>query len=141
MNSTNFINNPLIVIPQQGPYSFQGDLKDDPNQYLDGVYLHGKVETDAGYDCIGFVNLCPDIERVNSCLHVPKDLLDDGIYPCKLSFNDKPCTMFYWKQISYHGINEDKEIFISHRGLIVYDQDLKSRDYAFNKYILKEITL
>lgn len=74
-------------------------------------YLHGKIETDAGFDIFGIKERIPT---------------KDGIYKCV--FEKKECTMFLWNRMGS-----------SPSGLVVYNDDKNAYEDAENKYKNKEM--
>ena len=72
---------------------------------MDSVYLHGKLEDDAGFDLFGISGI--------------EEELSDGVYDCQ--FRGKPCRMWIWTPKGCIG---------RQKGLVAYLSDLKSVLYA-----------
>ena len=84
------------------------------------TYLHGKLESDAGYDCYGVLN-CVFPVREDIPQLVDRTKMETGIYPCQ--YQDKPCTLYFWKCT-----------YLDPHGLVVYDDDVDAVAYAKKKY-------
>lgn len=100
------------------PDTQETDLK---TKRLSYTYLHGQLETDCGYDCYAFANC--DLPVHDNSNYIDHNQLKDGEYPC--IYQNKSCTLYFWH------CNRN-----SPHGLIVYNNDLESVEYAKNK--LKE---
>lgn len=72
------------------------------------TYLHGKLETEIGYD-VYYIENCT--------LTLP---LSKGVY--ELSHNGIKCLLYFWKTS------------LTDCGLVVYENDIKSNTYAKIKY-------
>jgi len=95
-------------------------------------YLHGQLQDDAGYDIFGFLDFPAEIKKdeLNGERYIDAEMIKEGIYPCE--FERKPCTFFYWLEPSRPG---------GHGGLVVYDDDIESYEYAKECYESKEACL
>lgn len=93
----------LTIIPDTSEY------KNIKNKFMSGIYLHGKLEQEVGYDLFG-------IAELEKCL-------PDGVYDC--NFKDIPCKMWIW---SLRGSENHQ------KGLVVYADDSESMDYAESCY-------
>jgi len=92
------------------------DKYNDNNRYQ-GTYLHGKLESDFGYDIFAF-------DR--------KQNFDQGIHNFTLNVEGKEqdVTFFLWKNRLPNRGNP-------WRGLMVYSKDEQSYQYALEKYKIK----
>ncbi len=80
-------------------------------------FLHGDLETDCKHDVFGFSNKIENFKK-----------LKEGIYNCH--YKNKLCTFFYWDSKYGQGVLK--------KGLVVYNDDIKSLKYAKKCYKLKE---
>jgi hypothetical protein len=94
---------------------------------LSYTYLHGQLESDCGYDCYGISN-CDLPLKKDSDTMIDHTLLKDGEYPCV--YNNKPCTLYFW----HCSINHP-------HGLVVYNDDLDSVEYAKSKLLEKPVSI
>lgn len=92
------------------------------------TYLHGKLEKDVGYDCYELA-LKEELFQLNENDRVIVDPKNNGMY--QLFFNTKACTMFLW---TIDGTPKQ-------RGLVVYNEDIKSYTYALECYLNEEVVL
>jgi hypothetical protein len=79
-------------------------------------YLHGNLESDAGYDCF-HVNKIPDT---------------DGLFSCIVQF-DKYAIHAYWFKWS--------DLQGRQHGLVVQQNDIESIEFAMQKYMAKPSTI
>ena len=123
------------IIPETSEYEKQtkGAIR------ISYTYLHGKIESDAGYDIFGIKGwgLLDGLNLENNYLGseynrkrgTKVDVNLTGVHNC--TFNNKPCTFFLWTANhwdSHSGI-------VRYHGLVVYDDDKEAYEYALNKYI------
>lgn len=109
------------------------------HHYLGGVYLHGKVESANGYDCVEIIedecdafayrlNTYSD-GSITETLDIP-----NGIYECKVYGYDKPCTAFIWRHTYSDG-------HVHMHGLIVDNEDTWYYNDAKQKYENKSYSI
>lgn len=102
-----------------------------PRRRISYCYLHGKLESDIGYDLFGFQVEQSKLTEDNH--YIKPDELEDGIYPCVLDniSHLRDCLFYYWKRarIGEHG------------GLVVYADDVEANSYARRMYDEKSMTL
>lgn len=109
------------------------------HHYLGGVYLHGKVESANGYDCVEIIEDECDAFAYRLSTDSSKttvELLDipTGTYECKVYGYDKPCTAFIWR-------HEYADGHIHMHGLIVDNEDKAWYEDAENKFNEKCLTI
>jgi hypothetical protein len=115
----------MKIIPETEKYKNIKNVK-----RISYCYLHGNLCIDAEFDIFGFIDFIVDIPK-NGTSYIAPDIIDDGIYSCE--FEGVPCTFFYWNSKGgAHGIN---------RGLVVYNNDKISYEYAKKCYDNKELCI
>lgn len=95
-------------------------MSDTKIQPTIGVYLHGKLEKENGYD------LC----KVDECESGFYRNKEDGIYPCTVEMtngNRYEATMYLWQIPLAHNTKQTK-------ALVVRNDDTKSVEDAKTKY-------
>ena len=94
---------------------------------INWVYSHGKLENDCKYD-IFYIKSPIDygFSLINDSKIIKLNESNIGITPCY--YNNKKCSMFIWCVDGY------KE----YTGLVVYNDDKKSYEYALKCYNNKE---
>jgi hypothetical protein len=116
----------MIIIPQTKKYEDVKGVK-----RISYCYLHGQLEADAEYDVFGFLDFIADVPQDDDGeYYINHEIIKDGVYPCQ--FEGKPCTFFYWH-------NEYR--VAGHAGLVVYNDDIKSYEYAKKCYENKNVNI
>ena len=91
-------------------YAFKiGDYGDDPHKLTNGVYLHGNLMDENGFDLV-------------SLSEIPEE---DGIYDCTAL--GQKAKLFYWSVPFDNGVT-------FHKGLVVAESDEKNLKDAKRKY-------
>ncbi|MGL4949753.1 MAG: hypothetical protein ACRC5M_05165 [Anaeroplasmataceae bacterium] len=86
--------------------------------YIDGIYGHGQLQEDSGYDIPIFT------KNTYALQNAIKNRID-GIYSCIDEKSGKECNLFLWF------VCQDNKY--RNRGLIVYKTDLEAQKYAVLK--------
>ncbi len=118
---------PLIIVPdtqkENIPSGIQGRFS--------YTYLHGKLQDDCDYDCynvIGFEE--HGFIKKDDYSSIVVDESKYGIYNCV--YNNKECTLYLWTR---------KEGITSYCGIVVYNDDVESVEYALWKYRNKDYNI
>ena len=110
---------PLIIVPstqnKNVPEGIQGRLP--------YTYLHGKLQDDCDYDCYNVIGFEDYGFKREDYMSIIVDETKSGIYECV--YNNKECTLYLWTH---------KEGITSYCGLVVYNDDIESVEYALGKY-------
>jgi len=94
---------------------------------LTWTYLHGKLESDCGYDCYGMIDHSFPTDP-NEPRRIDHSKIEDGKYA--MEFDNKKCTLYFWH--SHDG---------RPHGLVVYDDDVESVEYAEKSLIKKPYSI
>lgn len=113
-------------------------------------YLHGKLESDCGYDKAVIINYTEvptkttiDFEEIDGNRVIKVRTVEpvqmnhmDGIYPVKVRDIDYPCTGYFWVSNKRTVIDDTGNIYWiwEQRGLVVADDDELSNIYALKQY-------
>ena len=104
-------------------YPTNVDELPEDSRRLSWTYLHGQLETDAGFDIYNIGDSIWDFTKNDDGAFLEANI-PQGIYECE--YNGKLCLLYFW--------------YSSRRqhGLVVYKDDLSSNEYALKCYNNKE---
>ncbi len=91
------------------------------------TYLNGKLHEDCGYDIYSLINCDLPLDSESS-IYIEDKSIEDGKYPCH--YQGKPCTLYFW----HCSMNRP-------HGLVVYDDDKESCEYAQQNLDEKSFTI
>lgn len=98
-----------------------------------GIYLHGLLERDKGYDIV-YARNCDVYLRNNTenCVMIPNirkmAAFSEGIYPIKVVGVEKSCTAYVWKN-SLKGLIRVENIFDGYKGVYcAYDEQTEEQE-------------
>lgn len=94
---------------------------------LTWTYLHGELESDCGYDGYGMINHSFPTDP-NEPRRIDHSRIEDGKYA--MEYEGKKCTLYFWHS------NDGRP-----HGLVVYDDDTESVEYAEKSLIKKTNTI
>ena len=105
----------IIIVPEK----INGIIELNPNENLGckrlpHSYLHGKLETEVGFDLFLMAKFNPEWDFDNT------DTIPKGIYDCK--YKGKECLLYVWQR------------YFSKGGICVYKDDIEGNMYAYRMY-------
>jgi hypothetical protein len=91
-----------------------------------GIYAHGELEEQLGYDVV-----CPRYTELPNHNYILTDIKEDGIYDIIVQKDDLKISarLYYWYLKDFNG---------RHRGLCVLPEDTESVQYAENRFNKRE---
>lgn len=120
-------------------------------------YLHGKLESDCGYDKAVIINYKDvptektiDYEEIDGNRVIKVRTVEpvqmnhmNGIFPVKVRDIDYPCTGYFWvsnKRWVIDATGKTHWVW-EQRGLVVANDDTEANNYALKKYTEKAMVL
>lgn len=93
-----------------------------------GVYAHGDLERDLGYDMLC---ICGTV--------IP----EPGIHACSIDDlnTERKCVAFIWREYGFSKVSLMNGIILGLRGIVFYDDDISALKYATEHYANKSMVM